>query len=219
MRTLALNVKSTKKAFDFPVTEQVYQNLYDIMNGVVVNEDDVQRLIGLLVMLTEVDGVAAVVVDHAQAGDAEWEFSIYTGSDLSDERELVEIKAVDFGEEVQGESLIGDIVDGFANCNIFPKERRRRFRFVNKLNDREKVWAELLDAYLSCAAPEPGEEGQGDDPKLLMEYPTSADIADDLEDMGIMELDFITRYMYANGYHPARRPDGMLGWKIFKPVL
>ncbi len=216
MRALILGVKRTKQAFDFAVTELVFQNLQDIMDGIVIGDHEVTDLMNLLVCLTEVKGVAMVAFDRAAEPDAEWEFSIYTGGEGSDERELVLITAADFDENVMGESLIGDIVDGLAACSLLPEKRRRRMAFVKSLSESERITAEILDAYFYVNEDSEG----GRIPEMLMEYKTSAEIADDLAEMGVVDTAFITRYMRANGYRPTRRPsDEMLAWKIFKPNL
>ena len=214
MRFLILNVNRTKKVFDYNLTESVYQNLRDIMDGVVISEDEVSTLLGALIQMTEIRGVVMVSSDHVQESDMECEFSIYTGTEGSEDRELIEITAKDYGENVLGESLIGDIIDGMANCNLYPEGKRRRYKFLNSLTYDERIWAEILDAYFynshsSC---------DGDSPEMLMEFKTSAEIADDLEEMCTMDAVFITRYMHAYGYHPQRKADGKMAWKIFMPV-
>ena len=93
MRSLILNVNRTKKVFDYNLTESVYQNLQDIMGGIVIGDHEIIELMDILVCLTEVKGVAMVAFDHAGEPDAEWEFSIYTGDEGSDERELVIVTA------------------------------------------------------------------------------------------------------------------------------
>ena len=80
MRFLILNVNRTKKVFDYNLTESVYQNLRDIMDGVVISEDEVSTLLGALIQMTEIRGVVMVSSDHVQESDMEWEFSIYTGT-------------------------------------------------------------------------------------------------------------------------------------------
>lgn len=214
MRSLILNVNRTKKVFDYNLTESVYQNLHDIMDGVVISEDEVTELMLLLTQMTEIKGVVMVACDHVQDTDMEWEFSIYTGCDSSDDRELVELTAKVYGENMLGESLMGDIIDSMANCNLYPEGKRRRYKFLNTLTYDERIWADILDAYFynsqnSC---------DGDSPELLQEFKTSAEIADDLEEMGTMDVAFVTRYMFAYGYHPTRKADGSMGWKIFKPL-
>ena len=214
MRSLILNVNRTKKVFEYNLTESVYQNLHDIMGGVVISEDEVTVLTGLLVQMTEIRGVVMVACDHVQDTDMEWEFSIYTGFEDSDDRELIEITAQDYGENMLGESLMGDIIDSMANCNLYPEGKRRRYKFLYSLTYDERIWVEILDAYFynsrnSC---------DGDSPELLQEFKTSAEIADDLEEMATMDVAFVTRYMFGYGYHPARKGDGTMGWKIFKPL-
>ncbi len=216
MRSLILNVNRTKKVFDYNLTESVYQNLQDIMGGIVIGDHEIIELMDILVCLTEVKGVAMVAFDHAGEPDAEWEFSIYTGDEGSDERELVIVTAADFDENVLGESLFGDIADGMAACSLLPEKRRRRMAFVKSLSESERITAEILDAYFYVNEDSEG----GRIPEMLMEYKTSAEIADDLAEMGVVDTAFITRYMHANGYRPTRRPsDEMLAWKIFKPNL
>lgn len=216
MRTLILDVKRTKQTFEYPVTENVYQNLQDIMGGIVIGDHEIIELMDILVCLTEVKGVAMVAFDHAAEPDAEWEFSIYTGDEGSDERELVIVTAADFDENVLGDSLFGDIVDGMAACSLLPEKRRRRMAFVKSLSESERITAEILDAYFYVNEDSEG----GRIPEMLMEYKTSAEIADDLAEMGVVDTAFITHYMRANGYRPTRRPsDEMLAWKIFKPNL
>lgn len=218
MKAYELIVGRTKDTFLYPVTENVYQNLCDVMDGIIIAEHEFTELACLLVSLTEVKGVAMVAADHVADSDMEWEFTVYTGTDFSDERELIEIKAVYFDEDMHGESLIGDITEGLANCNLLPVARRRRLKFLRLLSDKERVWTEILDAYLSDASE--NEEGEANGPSLLQEYKTSAEIVDEVSEMGVVDLDFVTRYMSANGYRPVRRPaDGIVGWKIFKPIL
>lgn len=217
MKAYELFVNKTKESFIYPVTENVYQNLCDVMDGIVISEHEFTELACLLVSLTEVEGVVMVAADHVADRDMEWEFTVYTGCEGSDERELIEIKAVYFDENMHGESLIGDIVEGLAKCNLFPEGHGRKIKFTRLLTDKERIWAEILDAYFS------GTSGNGDDadaPGLLNEYKTSAEIVDEVGEMGVIDVDFVTRYMFANGYRPVRRPaDGMVGWKIFKPIL
>ena len=147
MKALILSVNRTKEVFDHPITENVYQNLHDIMDGVVVCEDEMARLMGALVQMTGITGVDMLSFDHVRDSDMEWEFSVYTGDDGSYDRELVEITAKAYGEDVTGGGLVADILDGLANCNLFPDGKRRRLKFLNALTYGERIRAEILDAY------------------------------------------------------------------------
>ena len=214
MKALILNVNRTKEVFDYPITENVYQNLHDIMDGVVVCEDDAARLMGAFVQMTVIEGVAAVAFDHVGEQDAEWVFSVYTGSEGRDGRELVEITAKAYAEDVTGGGLIADILQGLAACNLFPYWKRRLFKFLNTLTYNERIWAEILDAYFDgCSS-----HLDGDAPVMLKDYKTSAEIADDIEEMATVDVDFVTHYMYANGYRPERKPTGNMAWKMFRPI-
>ena len=107
MKAYELIVGRTKDTFLYPITENVYQNLQDIMGGIVIGDHEIIELMDILVCLTEVKGVAMVVFDHAAEPDAEWEFSIYTGDEGSDERELVIVTAADFDENtIDGKVLV-----------------------------------------------------------------------------------------------------------------
>lgn len=84
------------------------------------------------------------------------------------------------------------------------------------LNETERNYAELMDAYLTFRRSLPTTEtGEG----LIAEPKTTQDIRDELADMMIVPADFIFSYMLRRGYGFTTGTDGAVKWAVWRIPL
>ena len=96
------------------------------------------------------------------------------------------------------------------------KMKERIAKWLESLDEEEKIQVEVLDGYFTFRTNMPG-----DDPsfgKAVEEPKTTVEIMDDLAPMMFVEKTIVAGYMRTHGYSVTTMADGSVRWAIWRYV-
>lgn len=94
------------------------------------------------------------------------------------------------------------------------KMKERISKWLESLDEKERIQVEVLDAYFTFRTNMPGDDpGFG---KASEEPKTTEDIMDDLQPMLSVSKDMVAGYMRSHDYGFTTMPDGSVRWAIWR---